>query len=76
MAKNNDNRNRFLSALITLLLGAGILALLFFTSLHYEYPPKDAKLQDLLQDTIIEVATKHISNPISLIFFFIFFCFI
>ena len=53
MAKNNDNRNRFLSALITLLLGAGILALLFFTSLHYEYPPKDAKLQDLLQDTII-----------------------
>lgn len=53
MAKNNDNRNRFLSALLTLLLGAGILALLFFTSLHYEYPPKDAKLQELLQDTII-----------------------
>lgn len=53
MAKNNDNRNRVLSAIITLLMGAGILALLFFTSLHYEYPPKDAKLQDLLQDTII-----------------------
>lgn len=53
MAKNNDNRNRVLSALLTLLLGAGILALLFFTSLHYEYPPKDAKLQELLQDTII-----------------------
>jgi outer membrane biosynthesis protein TonB len=53
MAKNNDNRNRFLSALLTLLMGAGILALLFFTSLHYEYPPKDATVQQLLQDTII-----------------------
>ena len=37
MANNNDNRNKLLSALITLLLGAGIVALLIFTSLHYNY---------------------------------------
>jgi len=53
MASNKDNRNKFLSALITLLLGAGLVALLLFTSLHYEYPPKDAQLQQLLQDSIV-----------------------
>ncbi len=53
MAKNNDNRNRLLSALITLLLGAGIVALLLFTSLHYQYPPEDAEQLNLLQDTIM-----------------------
>ena len=54
MASNNDNRNKLLSALITLLLGAGIVALLLFTSLHYNYPPLDGE-QDLqlLQDTIM-----------------------
>ena len=54
MANNNDNRNKLLSALITLLLGAGIVALLIFTSLHYNYPPKDGEqLTQLLQDTIM-----------------------
>lgn len=53
MAKNNDNRNKALSALITLLLGVATVGLLLFTSLHYEYPPKDADMQQLLQDSII-----------------------
>jgi outer membrane biosynthesis protein TonB len=55
MATNkNDNRNKALSALITLLLGAGIVALLLFTSLHYHYPPLDGEKEaQLLQDTIM-----------------------
>lgn len=55
MAKNdNDNRNKLLSALITLLLGGGIVALLLFTSLHYHYPPLDGEKEpQLLQDTIM-----------------------
>ena len=49
MAKDNDkdNKSKLLSALLTLLLGAGIVATLFVTSLNYEYPPKDALLQQL-----------------------------
>lgn len=49
MAKDNekDNRSKLLSALLTLLLGAGIVATLFVTSLHYDYPPKDALLQQM-----------------------------
>ena len=53
MAQNNDKRNRFVATLITLLLGAGILALLIFTGIHYEYPPRDARQDLLLQDTIL-----------------------
>lgn len=53
MANNNDNINKALSLLLTLLMGAGIVALLLFTSLHYDYPPKDAELQQLLQDSIV-----------------------
>ena len=53
MAKDNDkdNKSKLLSALLTLLLGGGIVATLLFTSLNYEYPPKDALLQQL-QDPI------------------------
>ena len=49
MAKDNDkdNKSKLLSALLTLLLGAGIVATLFVTSLNYEYPPKEALLQQL-----------------------------
>ena len=55
MASNNkDNRNKLLSAILTLLLGAGIVALLLFTSLHYHYPPLDGeKEMKLLQDSIV-----------------------
>ena len=53
MTSNNDNRNKLLAALLTLLMGAGIVGLLFVSRLHYEYPPKDAKLQQMLQDSII-----------------------
>ncbi len=48
MAKDDkDNRSKLLSALLTLLLGAGIVGTLLVTSLNYEYPPKDALLQQL-----------------------------
>ncbi|MBR5119105.1 MAG: hypothetical protein IK100_10730 [Muribaculaceae bacterium] len=47
MAKDNDNKSKLLSALITLLLGGGIVGTLLVTSLNYEYPPKDALLQQL-----------------------------
>lgn len=53
MSSNNDNRNRLLAAILTLLLGAGIVGVMLVTRLHYEYPPKDAKSQQLLQDSII-----------------------
>ena len=53
MSSNNDNRNKLLAAILTLLLGAGILGVMFVTKLHYQYPPKDAKSQQLLQDSII-----------------------
>lgn len=55
MANNNhDNRNKLLSAILTLLLAAGIVALLLFTSLHYQYPPRDGEQEpQLLQDTIM-----------------------
>ena len=53
-SNNNDNRSKLLSAIITLLLGAGIVALLLFTSLHYNYPPLDGEKEaQLLQDTIM-----------------------
>ena len=48
---NNDNKNKLLALLLTLLLGGGIVATLLVTSLNYEYPPKDALLQQL-QDPI------------------------
>lgn len=53
MAKDNDkdNKSKLLSALLTLLLGAGIVATLFVTSLNYEYPPREALLQQL-QDPV------------------------
>lgn len=53
-SNNNDNKSKLLSAIITLLLGAGIVALLLFTSLHYNYPPLDGEKEaQLLQDTIM-----------------------
>ena len=53
-SNNNDNNSKALSAVITLLIGAGIVALLLFTSLHYNYPPQDGTLEaQLLQDTIL-----------------------
>ncbi len=53
-SKNNENKNKALSALITLLIGAGIVAVLLLTSLHYRYPPLDGTLEaQLLQDTIM-----------------------
>lgn len=53
MAKDNDkdHKSKLLSALLTLLLGGGIVGTLLVTSLNYEYPPKDALLQQL-QDPI------------------------
>ena len=54
VSNNNDNKSKLLSAIITLLLGAGIVALLLFTSLHYNYPPLDGEKEaQLLQDTIM-----------------------
>lgn len=49
MAKDTekDNKSKLLAALLTLLLGAGIVATLFVTSLHYDYPPKEALLQQM-----------------------------
>lgn len=53
-SNNNDNKNKAISALITLLIGAGIVALLFFTGLRYNYPPLEEMLEaQLLQDTIM-----------------------
>lgn len=51
MAKDKDNNSKLLSALLTLLLGGGIVAVLFHTSLNYKYPPEEALLQQL-QDPI------------------------
>ena len=44
---NNDNKSKLLALLLTLLLGAGIVGTLLVTSLNYEYPPKEALLQQL-----------------------------
>ena len=52
MAKDKDNKSKLLSALITLLMGCGIVAIMLFTGLHYVYPPKDADMQQKLQEPI------------------------
>lgn len=54
MTRDNENKNRLLSALITLLLGGAIVTTLVVSNLHYEYPPKDekAKMMQNMQDPI------------------------
>ena len=52
MAKDKDNNSKLLSALLTLLMGGGIVAIMLFTGLHYVYPPKDADMQQKLQEPI------------------------
>lgn len=49
----NNNKNRLAAALITLLLLLGTLYLLVSTYLHYEYPPRDAAMTELKQDSIL-----------------------
>ncbi len=51
MAKDKDNNSKLLAALITLLLGCGIVATMFFTGMNYNYPPEDA-LKQQLQDPV------------------------
>lgn len=52
MAKDNNNNIKLLSVLITLLMGGGIVTIMFFSRLYYEYPPKDADLLQKLQEPI------------------------
>lgn len=51
---NDNNRNRLVAAIITLLLLAGALWVLLSTYLRYEYPPDNAELfTELRQDSIL-----------------------
>ena len=53
MTRDNENKNRLLSALLTLLLGGAIVTTLVVSNLHYEYPPKDEKAK-MMQNEPIE----------------------
>ena len=50
---DKESRNRILAAIITLLLLCITVGILVSCRLHYEYPPKDAELVDLKQDSIM-----------------------
>ena len=55
MTDNNQHRDRhqLLAALITLLLSAAVFAVLWFSALHYQWPPKDGLKPVAQQDSII-----------------------
>lgn len=54
MDDNRQRRNRLIALLLTLLLVVGTVLLMWFTGLHYEWPPRDAELiTQLKQDTIL-----------------------
>jgi len=48
-----DNKSKIAALLLTLLWLAGTVAVMLYTHLHYEYPPKDMQLAQLQQDTIM-----------------------
>lgn len=61
MAKNNENRNKRHAAIITLLLGLGIVEMLMLTSMKYNRLAEDEQSQQLLQDSIVFGGEEYIA---------------
>lgn len=50
---DSDNRNRLIAGIITMLIMAGVVALLVSCGLHYEWPPEQPLITELKQDSIM-----------------------